>query len=233
MLYLSLMNLLREDTLLPILTANQKKFGKKLFHTTELSSGFGIADVVFYSLNKKILTKRINNNISPISSFEIINILTKLNSLNTNKISLTFIQDSFPKLKKKREIISYLIEKGFLILDSKKNNIYKLGNNYKIGLQEVVAIEAKLSNWKRGLYQAYRYKEYANKSYLAIHSQYIHRAIKNINDFKRYNVGLVEVKKNDIEIIYEPLREELKENIYSALVYEDLLLRGKYFSPHF
>ena len=96
----------------------------------------------------------------------------------------------------------------------------------------MVAIEAKLSNWKRGLYQAYRYKEYANKSYVALHSDYIHRARKHIQDFERYNVGLVEVKDNDIEIIFEPKKEELKGNIYSALVYEDLLMRSEYFSPY-
>ena len=227
------MNVLREDSLLPIIQNNQSFFGRDLLYTRELSSGFGIADIVFYSLNEKIVKERRSHCIPPIDSFEIVNILTRLNSISKEKISLTFIKDAFPEYKRKnKKIISYLIENGFLVPDEKDVNVFIKGESYKIGLKEVVAIEAKLSNWKRGLYQAYRYREYANRSYLALHSKFIHRALRGLNDFVRYNVGLIEVKDDGIDIIFEPLNEELKENVYSALVYEDLLVRSESVSPN-
>lgn len=226
------MDKLKEEELLPVIKSCQKKFGRNLLNSTEIDSGFGIADVVFYSLDKKTVNNRVHSKFLPIDSFEIIKILTKLNSLNSHKLNLTYLDQSFSNSKKKKDkIISFLVEKKFLIPNPNDSNEFWIANNYKIGLKEVVAVEAKLSNWKRGLYQAYRYKEYANKSYLALHSKYVHRALKNIEDFKRFNIGLIEVNSNSIEILYEPRREDNKDNIYSALVYEGLLSRSEYFTP--
>lgn len=225
------MKVLKEDSLLPIIT-NTNLFGKGLLHTRELSSGYGIADIVFYSLNKNVVKQRWQENIDPIDSYDIINVLTKLNQLEQESVSLTFLTEAFPSLRRsRREVVTYLVEKGFLVPD-RKGSKFHIRKSYQVGLQKVVAVEAKLSNWKRGLYQAYRYKEYANRSYLALYSKYIHRAIRHIGEFKRFNIGLIEVKDDTAQIIFDPTSERIKENIYSAVVYEELLRLNEHFSPN-
>lgn len=215
------MKINREEELLPIIANNGSVFGQHLHQAYELKSGFGIADIVFYNLDNKVITNRNDHNIDPIDSYDIIRFLTTLNQTHTDIISITFLKQTLPRSSKLREeIVSYLVNNGFLIPCDKTNFIK--GKKYQIGLQKVVAVEAKLSNWQRGLYQAYRYKEYANKSYLALYEKYIHRALKHLDDFRRFNVGLVEVSDDDIYVHYEPKIEPNKQNVFSALVFEQL-----------
>ena len=68
---------------------------------------------------------------------------------------------------------------------------------------EVVAIEAKISNWYRALQQATSYTMCADKVYLALWDKYVHRANKEFLD--RYGIGLLSV--NGTVDIYHPARK--------------------------
>lgn len=57
----------------------------------------------------------------------------------------------------------------------------------------ICAIEAKLSDWKRALYQATRYQDFANQSWVVMDEKNIATARKNIEQFRRLNVGLAGV----------------------------------------
>lgn len=56
--------------------------------------------------------------------------------------------------------------------------------------QEIWAIEAKLRDWRRALYQACRYREYATQSWVILDEYHVSSAVKNINEFVRRNIGL-------------------------------------------
>lgn len=58
---------------------------------------------------------------------------------------------------------------------------------------EAVAFELKLSNWKRALAQAFRYKAFAETAYVVIDFACAGPAMKNLDRFKRCNVGLISV----------------------------------------
>ena len=75
------MFLTREDSLLPIISDNANFFGSGLSQINELSSGFGIADIVFYSLYSTDVNKRIKEKLYPIDSYEIIRVLMALNTI--------------------------------------------------------------------------------------------------------------------------------------------------------
>lgn len=205
-------------------------FNNEYQQKSELNSGFGIADLVFYKLDNMVIKNRERQNLHPIESYELLKLLTYLNKTSQEKISITTIKNNLSvKPKDEKEIFTYLINNGYLIpLD---NKVFLKGKRYELGLREVIAIEAKLSNWQRGLYQAYRYKRYSNKAYLALSSDYIHRALHHLQDFQKFNVGLIEVSNTDTQIHYEPKYEGLKENIFSASVFEKLLLE-KYTLPY-
>lgn len=55
------------------------------------------------------------------------------------------------------------------------------------------AFEAKLSNWKRAHFQAFRYKAFANMSYVILDNDHVSSALKNIEIFERSNIGLISI----------------------------------------
>ncbi len=74
-------------------------------------------------------------------------------------------------------------------IKSLANNFYFKINGWMPLTNELIAIEAKLNDWKRGLIQANRYKVFANKVYLAIPSTIQHRIDRNA--FRRHGIGLI------------------------------------------
>lgn len=212
-----------EENLLPTITKHIQNFGTNLSSSSEVSSGYGIADIVFYSFNNSVISSRVKQRFDPIKSYDLIRVLTSLNQLHVHTISLTLLIKAFPSLNNNKEkILTFLIENQFLI-PHRRTNEFRIGRKYLVGLKDVVAIEAKLSNWQRGLYQAYRYRQYATESYLALYTQYINRALSHKEEFVRANVGLIEVGDQFINILVKPKKETAKQNLYSAIVYENLL----------
>lgn len=62
----------------------------------------------------------------------------------------------------------------------------------------VVAVELKLRNWKQGLLQAYRYRNFANESYLVIDEVNFKAAHENLAEFQLANVGLATFNKQGV-----------------------------------
>lgn len=69
---------------------------------------------------------------------------------------------------------------------------------------EIISIEAKLKNWKRALIQAYKYRSFSKKSYVFMDIDYIDVPLRNIDEFKKYNIGLGGVSNKGIHIYHEP-----------------------------
>lgn len=71
--------------------------------------------------------------------------------------------------------------------------------------EKVIAIEYKLSNWKRAMIQAFKYKNFANASFVILDKDFHHRASRNIDSFKLSKIGLGYVDETgDIFIEYDP-----------------------------
>lgn len=71
------------------------------------------------------------------------------------------------------------------------------------------AIELKLSNWKRALEQAFRYRSFANYSYVILDNSHIRPAKKNIIEFQRKNIGLIGL--SDSGELFEYFKPEIKK----------------------
>jgi hypothetical protein len=57
--------------------------------------------------------------------------------------------------------------------------------------QEVVtSYELKLTNWRRALRQAFRYRTFANQSYVVLDEATCSPAVENVEVFRQYNIGL-------------------------------------------
>jgi hypothetical protein len=69
-----------------------------------------------------------------------------------------------------------------------------------------IAFELKLRDWRRGLRQAYRYRAFANQSYVILDASNARPAIRNTELFVRFNVGLVCIDlEGFITIHHEPV----------------------------
>lgn len=86
----------------------------------------------------------------------------------------------------------------------------KRGNNISI-----VSFELKLKNWKTASKQAFRYKSFSDVSYVILPQTLINTALKNIEYFKKYNIGLALFSnKKELNIIHKPnQREPYSENL--------------------
>jgi hypothetical protein len=72
-----------------------------------------------------------------------------------------------------------------------------------------IAFEMKLSNWRRGLMQAFRYRSFAYEAVLVMDDTRSRSAVANLDKFKRANIGLVGLRPDGTFEIYAwPQREE-------------------------
>jgi hypothetical protein len=94
---------------------------------------------------------------------------------------------------------------------------YVVVENDKNELKNIVAIELKIKNWKRALIQAFKYKSFAHKSIVVIDENFKHRALKNIEDFKRLKIGLASFNSGK-EFVIHYMPEQ--DNPFSASYYD-------------
>ena len=223
-----------ESELIPILSNARQQLGGYNEVAVEVSSGYGIADLVFFEFNKAVVDERVRKGLNPIDQANLLRVLVELQRYGKNQsISVTMLRKKAPFLK--TSLVTYLVENNFLVPDSSNSQkgYFKKGSEYQNGLQEVVAIEAKLKDWKRGLFQAYRYRSYADKSYLAVYTKAINAPLKNIEEFKKFNVGLIEVADDGIKVHYRPKKEKKADRLMKAIAYENILALQEDLFPDF
>lgn len=161
----------------------------------ELRNGNNIADVVFSS--------EINRNYAIfeeyIQSYYYVNVM-----LNKKKIRLEdFKIESQTIQKELKKLLDFLEKEGYITINNNKIEIIR---KVKLATKNIVAIEAKLSDWKAGLKQALLYKVYSDYVYVAIEKTYF----KNIDLelFEENNVGLILVEKGRIIKKLVPKKEK-------------------------
>lgn len=101
------------------------------------------------------------------------------------------------------DFLARLREHGFIV---DHGDYFSVVNTYKPPLKELIMVELKLSDWRSGLHQAIRNKFYSHKSFLAIDIDYLSRV--NLQDFVDNKVGLLVVNSEEIEIIYNPPKQQ-------------------------
>lgn len=69
---------------------------------------------------------------------------------------------------------------------------FVLGSRFPALDLEICAFEFKLSNWRRALYQAKRYKTFSHRVFVVMPSDSIKPAMKSAEFFRRSNIGLIE-----------------------------------------
>ena len=121
--------------------------------------------------------------------------------MKNNKISF---DKNIIQFNKYKELKKYLINNGY-IKQFNDNTFLKQKDIVPL-VSDIIAIEAKLSDWKNGFYQALRYKYFAHESYLAISES----KVKNV-DLQlliEHGIGLIAVCNNEVKIVLNAKNEK-------------------------
>jgi ribosomal protein S18 len=94
-------------------------------------------------------------------------------------------------------LLDSLSAQGFV--EYKDENHLIVRRKYQPTTDEFVSIEAKLSDWKSGIYQAVRYKAFSNSSYLAISEEYLNRVDRVM--LRENGIGLIAVSDTGASVI--------------------------------
>jgi len=172
------------------------------FVKPELGVGFGVADLVLiknnqFNKNHCLLRKQHSQKFKLLNEdyFRVLQCLP-----DQEKNTLVHFDEILNKSKLSKSLLKYKILKD---LEDKKyikcvhKNYYFKVNGWLPIAKEVVAIEAKIKDWKRGVYQANRYKAFADKVYLAIPKETEHLVDKSI--LAKYGVGLIVLDNKKVE----------------------------------
>ena len=153
------------------------------------------------------------------------NILTShlLNSLQQGKIRklVRSRTTSNKRIELRREVGNNSFFADILISLSPKNKGAAFFDSKKT---KFIAIEVKISDWRQGLYQAWRYYSFAEKSYLALYKDYAKNV--DIDEFKKYNVGLIIFDETNVRIMHHPIKNSISQNTYKAEVRETIWRRS-------
>ena len=83
----------------------------------------------------------------------------------------------------------------FIFIQESENN-----NSYLI-----ISFELKLKNWQRAIEQAFRYRNFSNLSYVILDESNIKPALKKIELFSLYNIGLATFNKDkELKVFFQP-----------------------------
>lgn len=175
----------------------QEKYNTQ-YIVRELRGGYNIADVVY--------TTDLNRN--NVVFDEYFNAYYYFNGVYNKKnvaikeigISNSAIDKKFYTFLRELEEMGYIRIDGNYITSMKK--IDEVTKNF-------IAVEAKLSDWKAGIEQAARYKQYANEVYIAISSEYTNRVDKDL--LKEMNIGLMSVSQGKLRIPVKAKKEKVKK----------------------
>lgn len=172
----------------------------------EFNCGFGIADAVIFDYKKETSLLDLAK-ISPEWAYTL-----KVLPYRKNFCIDLVLELSGASLSSSRKAIKDFIQAGFC--QDKGNGIYIKNRQPRALCTSVVAIEAKLKDWKKALWQATRYKTFANESWVVLDRRYSRPAISNLTEFKKFNIGLATFSTDGCyNVHFLPKKETHKSDI--------------------
>ena len=180
----------------------------------EIGVGYGIADLVIIKKSKfdlKRCTLRSNyKQFSPLLKTNYFKLLKHIPDLDSGDepidIDLLVEKTHISRSLLKYDLLKSLEEKKYIKKEGGK--YYFKVNGWAPLAKEIIAIEAKLKDWKRGFIQANRYRTFADKVYLALPEENIRLVDKEL--LKKHHVGLISfnVKTAQKRVIIKSSKEE-------------------------
>ena len=174
---------------------------------TEINSGYGIADVVAIRVDKNRSLLRLKHqqteSLPNENHFRVLALIC-----DEGGSEATTLDELLGKLNicksYTRVILENLCNLGFV--KHAADGAYVKINGWGPLSDDVVAIESKLTNWRRGISQAWRYKKFADEVYLAMPPQSLHPVDRR--ELKSANVGLLTIVDGELRYVFKPSRQK-------------------------
>lgn len=129
--------------------------------------------------------------------------------------------------------VAYIEPKGFFgIPDLVVANLSN--SDIKLEVFRTFAFEMKLSNWKRALVQAYRYRAFVNFSFVVLDRCNIKPALIHIDQFVLSNIGLISIDSTGFMSLHyfpnhdDPYSMSLKQKLENMILQQDILHAKKW-----
>lgn len=168
----------------------------------EFSVGRGIADLYIVDEDRSALRKRKNLDIPAITDKtqnQIIELIGRASGIPFQELSVYLRRN---RLTNTDHHLNVLFKQGVIYSENARVYVKEIANTNVI--RHSVAIEAKVSDWRKGIKQALRYKNFADKSYLALYETHVRTAKENIHVFEALNIGLIGVSDAGLNVYFEP-----------------------------
>jgi len=186
-----------EKEMIPVLKEGLSSSYNAQYFVDEFDCGNGVADLVY--------TTQLEEKKELILDYELIYLVMNYLNRRNKKIQVEqFYKDTFLTKKKALGLIQLLLNSGNI--EKLDDNSFIVKEKYSSPIKDIISIEAKLYDWKNGVFQALRYKTYSNKSYLAISEEFAHRV--DFNFLKENNIGLMTVAPSKVDIVISPKKEK-------------------------
>jgi hypothetical protein len=178
-----------EEALVQVFSNHETLNPRKLFgHVYELDAGNGIADVGIYELRQDCHKYTGLLSIKPQWTYPLIRLpyrkVFQVNDIET----LACVTK-----KTARKIVNTYSSAGYC---KKTSNGWIKIFQPRPPVNKIYAIEAKLRDWRKALYQASRYRDFANQSWVLLDHHYSKAAIKNTDEFTKRSIGLASIEKD-------------------------------------
>lgn len=180
----------------------------------EINIGNGIADLVLAKVNKINLKKRLNHNQNkPLLNEHYFQTLKYIPDIEYKKrpVGISELENKTHLTKNflKYTVIKNLESSGYIT--NVGGQKYLKINGWLPIADEVIAIEAKLKDWKRGFIQANRYQVCADKVYLALPKEISHLPDQNL--FRKFGIGLItfDVNQKKLEVLVKPREKKINK----------------------
>lgn len=207
-----------EKEMIPILRRDLPILFGSTHAAEEFVSGNGRPDLVF----ARASTERVACK-GGLSDYETLHLLVKYLNREGKIVHVDEIFGIEMRNRKRIQgIIDMLAEQGFVEYRDATHLIVR--KRYQPAAEKFVSIEAKLSDWKAGVYQAVRYKAFSNSSYLAISDEHLSRVDRGF--LKANGVGLISVSEKGANIVVKA-RENKPTSIVSHYYLSERLLWGE------
>ncbi|PWK72520.1 hypothetical protein LX99_04377 [Mucilaginibacter oryzae] len=167
----------------------------------QVSLGYGIADIVISDLKNIVYRETKSKDTLDLLDINIYSLIQKSKSISVSEIINITRCPKSAVLKSLNKLLS-----NEYILDDE--SYFITNKSYELPFRNNFAIEAKLKDWKRALKQAYRYKWFAEYSFVVLDAHHCKAALKNIDAFEKYNVGLASITTDgNLQRHFSPTRQ--------------------------
>lgn len=122
-----------------------------------------------------------------------------------------------------RKVLAALSADGYV--EEYAIGIYVRRPEFQPIVRYTVAVEAKLRDWDRVLYQSSRHRYFANESWAVLPASHAAAAVRNVDQFQQYGLGLATYEDGVLTTISRARAQQPVSRIANAMVAEVVLSR--------